>query len=257
MKRTFVAMLLLLWNVNAFADSQAVQKFNAIINYSAWDTFESSVRTNNSYAFNGAITFPLAPYLGASLSGAFGSSALRTNYDANGKPSTTTTSCSIGDDNLGATLFVRDPTLGRLGVSYGAGRQKSRCSGTFLTTSSDSQDTSGYGVSAEYYFSKITIGAAMTKTNLGSSSELKSSALSVGWYPLSDLRFEMSAAGGDLQNSYHVGLEYRPAFLDESISLLLGYTYQNLLVETHTIMVGISYFFEKHVPLITRDRYYQ
>jgi hypothetical protein len=254
MKRTLVAMWLLLWTVNALADSQAVQKFNAIVSYTSWDTFESSVRTNNSYAFNGTMTFPLAPYLGASLSGAFGSSTLRTNYDVTGTPTTTTTSCSIGNDNLGASLFVRDPTFGRVGVSYTAGQQKSRCSGTFLTSGTDSQDTSGYGASAEYYFSKVTVGAAMTKTTLGTNSEFTSSALSLGWYPLDDLRFEMSAAGGDLQNSYHVGVEYRPAFLDESISLMLGYTYQNLLVETSTVMIGVSYFFVKHVPLISRDR---
>lgn len=257
MKRCLIALLLLACNRIALADSQAVQKTNVIVGYASWDTSSSSVRVGNSYDIYGGVAFPLAPYLGASLTGAFGSSTLRTNYNADGTSTNTSTTCSIGNDNLDAELFARDPTVGKLGISYAAGRQKSHCNGTFLTTGSDVQDTSGYGIHAEYYFSSVTAAAAYAKTNVGSNSELNSASLSAGWYPMSDLRIDMSASGLDLKNSYMVGLEYRPAFLDESLSLLLSYTSQNLSTQTHTIMVGINYFFEKHVPLITRDRYYR
>lgn len=254
----FIALLLLLvCDGRALADSQAVQKTNAQIGYASWDSSVSSVRVNNSYSIYGDITFPLTTYLGASLSGGFGSTKILPNANTNVTPTTTGPDCTVSNDSLDAKLFVRDPTLGKIGVNYGAGRQQSRCSGTFLVSGTDSQSTTAYGLSAEYYLSKVTLAVAVTKTQLDPNSDFASDALAMNWYPLDDLRVELSAFGQDLQDTYKVGLEYRPGFLDDSIGLLLAYSIQNQTTEVRTIMFGINYFFEKHIPLITRDRYFR
>jgi hypothetical protein len=258
MKRYIIALLLLLLcDDNALADSQAVQATNVLVGFASWDTSASVGTANNSYNINGDVTFPLTTYLGASLSGAFGHTRIPTNPYPSSIPTTTGSACSLNNDNLNAQLFVRDQAVGKVGVSYGVGRQESHCSSTFLTTGSDTQDTRSLSASAEYYFSKATLAVAATKTHLGQDSDLVSDSLTVNWYPISDMRVALSAFGLDLKDTYKVGLEYRPAFLDESLSLLVAYSSQHLTTESHSIIVGINYIFGQHVTLITRDRYYQ
>lgn len=259
MKRCLIAMLLLLLlcDDNALADSHAVEATNVQAGFTSWDTHASSGMVNNSYAINGGITFPVVSYLGASLSGAFGHTKLASNPSPNVTPTSAWPSCTISNSNLDAGLFVRDPTLGKVGVSYGAGRQQSHCSATYLITGTDTLSTKDSTASAEYYLSKVTLAVARTKTHLVPGSDLDSDSLTLGWYPDSDVRLALSVYGLDLKNSRQLGLEYQPEFLDDSLSLLLVYSSQRLTTDTHSIMVGFNYFFEKHVPLITRDRQYR
>ncbi len=257
MKRHISAILLLLGGTNALADSQAVQETNGQASFVSGDTYASGGRTSNIYGINGGITFPVLTYLGASLSGTYGHTNLASNPFPNTTPGSAWPSCTVSSGDLDAGLFVRNSAIGKVGISYGVGRQQSHCSATFLATGTDKLDTKNYAGNAEYYFSNVTIAVVRTQTQIDSATNLDSDTLTTSWYPTNNLRVGLSANGLDLKNTYSFGLEYQPEFLDNSLSLLLGYTTQRQTIETHSITVGFGYFFDKRVDLMTRDRQYR
>lgn len=264
MPRHIIAILLLLGSSNALADSQAVQATNVQASFVSGDTYAPGGRASNIYDINGGATFPLLTYLGASLSGTYGHSNLVwplivTNPSPS--PNSTTTSgppsCTVTSGNLDAGLFFRNSAIGRVGVSYGVGRQNSNCSATFLATGTDTLNTKNYAANAEYYFSNVTLAVARAQSHLDSANNLDSDTLTASWYPINNMRVGLSANGLDFKNTYSFGLEYQPEFLDNSLSILFGYATQRQTIETHSITVGFGYFFEKRVDLITRDRQYR
>ncbi len=260
MKYYVIAGLLLFYCADALADSQAVQATTFQAGFASGDTHTSGGSDSSTYGINGSITFPLAAYLGASLSGAYAHSNLATNFPSetnNLTPANASPSCNINQGNLDAGLFLRDPTIGKVGISYGAGRARSGCSATFLATGTDTLDTKNYTANAEYYFSKVTIALARTRTHLESAGDLNSDTLTASWYSTNNVRVALSAYGLDFKNTYSLGFEYQPEFLENSTSLLFGYTTRHQTIETHSIMVGFGYYFDKRVDLITRDRQYR
>ncbi|MHB8741930.1 MAG: hypothetical protein ACYC9L_02285 [Sulfuricaulis sp.] len=262
MKRHIFAILLLLGNTNVLADSPAVQETNGQAGLVTGDTYNPNGRASNIYDISGGATFPLLTYLGASLTGTYGHSNLAwpivvTNPSPNSALLTGPPSCTVSSGDLNAGLFVRNSTFGRIGISYGAGRQQSNCSATFLSTGTGTLNTKSYAANAEYYLSTVTLAAARTQTRIESANNLDSDTLTASWYPVNNMRVGLSASGLDLKDTYSFGLEYQPEFLDNSISLLFGYTTQHQTINTHAITVGFSYFFDTHVDLITRDRQYR
>lgn len=257
MQRHIIAILLLLGGTNALADSQAVQATNVQASFVSGDTYASGGRASNIYDINGGVTFPLLTYLGASLSGTYGHTNIASNPFPNSTPGTAWPSCTVSSANLDAGLFVRNSAIGKVGVSYGAGRQQSHCSATFLATGTDTLDTTNYAANAEYYFSTVTIAVARAQSHIDSANNLDSDTLTASWYPINNVRVGLSANGLDFKNTYSLGLEYQPEFLDNSLSLLFGYTTQRQTIETHSITVGFGYFFDKRVDLMTRDRQYR
>ncbi|MHB8535703.1 MAG: hypothetical protein ACYDBW_09690 [Sulfuricaulis sp.] len=259
----FVALLLLiLCTASAQADSRAVQAFNYQAGIATGSHTPSGDSNSNTYGLDGAATIPLATYLGATVSGALSHTNL-TNSLSNSSGGSTVTgarpSCGTNNRNLDAGLFVRDAAIGRVGVGYGVGRIQSHCNATFFPSVSDSGTlaTKDYTANAEYYFSKITVALARVKTDLGTSAHLDSDTLTTSWYPINDARVGLAASGLDLKNTYGIDFEYQPDFLDNSMSLSLGYTAQRQTINTHSITVGLVYYFDTHVDLITRDRQYR
>lgn len=257
MKRHSIAVLLLLGATNALADSQAVQATNGQVSFESGDTYFSGNRTSNIYNINGGVTFPLLTYLGASLSGTYGHTNIASNPFPNSTPTSAWPSCTITSGNLDAGLFFRNSDVGKVGVSYGAGRQQSHCNATFVATGTDTLDTKNYSANAEYYLSNFTIAVARAQTDIKSANNLDSDSLTASWYPINNMRVGLSAFGLDFKKTYSLNLEYQPEFLDNSVSFLFGYTTQRQVIETHSITVGFGYFFEKRVDLMTRDRQYR
>jgi hypothetical protein len=256
----FIALLLLLCAASAQADSRAVQAFNYQAGIASGSTSPSGGSDSNTYGLNGAATFPLLTYLGGTISGAYSHTNLATSFP-NGTTSTalagTRPSCSTDNGNLDAGLFVRNSNFGRVGVAYGTGKIQSHCNATFIPTSTDKLSTKSYSANAEYYFSKITVGVTRVKTHLGTASDLDSDTLTTSWYPINDARLALSASGLDMKKTYGLDFEFQPDFLDNSMSLSLGYAVQKQTITTHFISVGLIYYFDTHVDLITRDRQYR
>ncbi len=257
MKRYLLAVPLLVCGAHAWADPLAVAATNYEAGLTTGDNYVSGNRTSNFYDVNGAVHLPLATYVGASLSGGYQHTNIITNPFPNTTPASPWPSCTVRSGNMDGGLFVRNPSLGRIGVGYGAGRQTSQCSATFLPTGTGTLNTRYSTANAEYYFSRVTLGAARTKVNLESDGHLDSDTLTASWYPVNDARVALGADGLDLKKTYHFNLEYQPEFLDNSLSLMFGYTTQRQTQSIHTITVGFEYFFGTDVDLLTRDRQYR
>lgn len=257
MKRVFLAVVLLLGTLPVRAETKAVQATNFLIGFTTGDTYLSGKRTSNFFDINGDVTFPLAPYLGASLSAGYGNSNLATNPFPGSGSSGAWPSCTVRNESLEADLFLRDPGLGRVGVGRGRGALKSRCNATFLSTGSDSLTTDDVTARAEYYFPAVTLGVARGKVSLEAGAELDSETLTVGWYPGKNALITFSADGLDFENTYRLGLEFQPVIIDNALSLFVGYVTQRKDVTSHTIVFGFNYFYEKRIDLITRDRRYR
>jgi hypothetical protein len=260
MKRHLVAVLLLVPGAHALADSQAVERVNFEVGLASGDTSYGGTRVGNFYGANARGTVPLGDYVGAALSLA----GARTNLgDAfrSQTPSLTAPGeppeCEIDNSNLDLDLFVRAATTGRIGIQYGAGQARSKCDATFLASGTKSLDTQTIAANAEYYFARVTIGATRTHTQLDGSVDLDSATLAAAWYPTNNLRLALAADGLDLKDTYRVDLEYQAPLFGNAISLLLGYGTQDLTERTQSITVGISYFFDARVELMTRDRHYR
>jgi len=260
MKRLSFAVLLALYGPHAFADSQAVRAVNYQLAYASGDTNTSGGSDSRTNGINGGVTFPLATYLGASVSGAYAHSTLATNFP-NGTNVLTLAStaphCTVNSKDLDAGLFVRDPTIGRIGVSYGLGRAKSNCDASFVVTGTDTLDTRVYAVGAEYYFPKVTIALSRTQTRFDPVNKFDSDVLTGSWYPTNILRVALSAEGMSMKNTYSLGLEYQPEFLDNSSGLSISYSTRHQTVTSHIVMVGLVYYFGERTDLLTRDREYR
>jgi len=258
MKRYLLAVPLLLCGAHAWADpAAAVAATNYEIGLTTGDTFVSGNRASNLYDINGGGAFPLATYLGATLSGDFGHTNIATNPFPNNTTGASWPSCGVDSDGLDAGLFMRNPSYGSIGVGYGAGQMKSQCNATFVGTGTDSLNTSHSTASAEYYFATVTVSAAHSKVHLESGGDFDSDTLTATWYPFNDARVVLAADGLDLKDTYHLDMEYQPEFLDNSMSLLLNYMTQRQTLTTHSISVGFRYFFGTEVDLLTRDRHFR
>jgi hypothetical protein len=257
---TVPTALLLLCGTSAAADAPAVHGTNYQIGYASGDTRVSDGANSNTYGFNGSVSIPLGTYFGASVSADYG----RTNFSTSSvtsqsgvSASTPAPRCELNTAAVDAGLFFRNPTLGRIGVGYGAGSVRSHCDATFVATGTSTMETTSSTVNAEYYFSAVTLAATRTRTHIKSTFDLDSSSLSASWYPTPNLRTTITGDGLDYQDTCHFNLEYQPEILDNSTGLFIGYSSRRQTTSTHVIMVGINYYFDKRVDLKTRDREYR
>jgi hypothetical protein len=256
MKIRFVSAALLLYAAHAVADSPAVRDWNNQLGYASGDTYVAGGTDSNTYGINAATTVPLAAYVAGSLSGAFNRTNVATS-DVATATGGTVPSCSLNDGSLVAGLFVRRSDIGRLGLSYGLGRTRSRCDATFLATGSDRLDTRTTALNAEVYLGPFTVGGTRSRTKVKSAYDFDSDSLAGSWYPMENLRMTVSGDGLDLKDTYHFNLEYQPELLENSTGLLIGYTTRRGDNSTRAVTVGINYYFGTRVDLKTRDREYR
>ena len=258
MKRYLLAVPLLVWGAHARADAAAAV---AASNYQAGlvgkDTYISGNRVNKTYNVNASAVFPLTTLLGTSFTANYDHVNIVSDPYNNAVPSSSWPTCSVHSVTLDAGLFARKPSRGKIGIDYGAGQQTSRCNATFLATGTEKLKTHYATASAEYYFSKVTFGVSRTNTQIESGSGFDSDTLTASWYPVNDMRVSLAADGLDLKKTYHLNMEYQPGFLDNTISLVFGFTTQKQTLTTNVYSVGFMYFFGTKVDLITRDRMYR
>ena len=260
MTRHLVALLLLVYSAQAPADSRAVERTNYEVGIAAGDTTRTGTRVSNSYGVNARGAIALGDYLGAALAVAGARTNLGNAFRSE-TPTLTTPGtppeCEIDTSNLELDLFARAAPTGRIGIQYGAGQARSKCNATFLATGTKALDMQTVAANAEYYFARVTIGATRTHTQLDGSADLDSATLAAAWYPTDNLRLALAADGLDLAETYRFELEYQAPLFGNALSLLLDYGMQDLTEKTHSITVGIRYFFDTRVELITRDRHYR
>jgi hypothetical protein len=260
MLRHLVAVQLLVHGTCALADRRAVESANFEMSIAAGDTLRAGTRAENFYGINARGVFALGDYVGAALS----VDGTRTNLGdafrsqtgavtASGAPP----ECEIDSSRVDADLFLRDASVGRVGLRYGAGQARSKCAATFLPSGTGSLDSQTAVAEAEYYFARITLGASRAYTRFDGSVNLDAATLSASWYPADNVRLRLAADGLDFQDTYRFDVHYQPALVGNAIDLFAGYTLYDLPEKTHTIMVGISYFFDTRVELLTRDRHYR
>lgn len=207
---------------------------------------------------------PIWGFLGGSLSGAYTHSEVKvrrlleetSGETATGKESQ---SCAFSDTDLGASLFVRDPSLGRVGLSYGRGKYSSNCGdrSLFLPSNDDSMTTKSLRAFGEFYWRDLTLAADHTETSFEHGEKLKSNTATLSWYAFDN--FRVAVTGNDLysKNEYGILLVNQPEFLGNDFSVSLGYSIRNVKPEVRTVSFNLIYHFGTSVNLIDRDRKYR
>jgi hypothetical protein len=241
---------------NTTSETRAVREINGDAGLSFEDV-RSSGGPNKTVGLNVDAIFPIGSYLGFSLSG----DVAKTNIDVARHDTIlgTTPSCSINDTGVEAGLFTRNPTLGKIGVSYGIEHLHSSCDGdaAFVASQASSNTTHNYQAEAEYYLHDFTFGAAHTQSHVPGQGDLKQDLFSVSWYPVTDARITPSAGRQDRNDLYGITLEAQPEFLSESVSVVLSYSLLRQSSDIKSFSIGFVHHFGNPIELQTRDRNYR
>jgi hypothetical protein len=265
MKTLLLAAMLALSAGAAFADpNKAVDSSNFQFGFASREVRSSDSPNNGTLGGNFEAVFPISSYFGASFNADFGRSETNVRHEleqASGGTTSgnTTQSCNVDNYDLGATVFWRNPKLGRVGAGYNDGHLSSDCGdhAIFLPSGDDTLGTKSYNLFAEYYWHKFTFGAMHTETKLGDGDTLKSTSLSGSWYPLENLRVGLTANDLYSKMGYGFVIENQPEFLGNGFSVSLGYGMRDLSPSVRTLNFNLVYHFGKLVPLIRRDREYR
>lgn len=258
---SLVALSLILGTA-AHAQTRAVETLNFEAGVESTDSDTSGSTSNGTLALSIGTNIPIGTLFGASLTAGYSESRVRTREvveNEDGTLSGLRPSCNF--DNLGGelTLFARRPTLGRIAVTYGAGRLGSDCSDTsfFVIGDDDSLGTDNYRFDVELYWRNFTLGASHTTLSLEDAPEIETTSVTGSWYPLDSLR--VSLFGSDLyeEDTYGLALEHQPQFLGDGFGVQLSYAETDAEPGTRTIKLGLTYYFGKRVPLLVRDRQYR
>lgn len=207
-------------------------------------------------------TLPIGSYFGASLSGGYSTSRVRTGDvlpREDGAPAGLRPSCSFESLDGEVSLFARRPTLGKFEVSYGIGELSADCSAnsSFLPDGSDKLDTDRQRVDLEFYLGNFTFGGRYTQLGLDGGVDLDTTELRASWYPLDSLKVALSGNNQYDEDTYGILFEHQPEFLGDGFAVQLGYALTDADPSTRTISLGLSYFFGTRVSLKDRDRFYR
>ena len=262
MKLLPAAMLLALYGANAVADPRAVEAatFDGGFNF---QEVKAGGDPNHTAGAAGVYTFGLGSYFGASISGAASHTNIQSDRPAVGSTDVTTSSiaraCGFNSTDVTGGLFLRNPAIGRIGVSYGLGQIHSDCSdnATFVASDTHGLKTHNYSAIAEYYFSQLTLGIGRSTSHLDGGDDITADSLTLSWYPVTELRLSPTAGRVESKDSYGLNLEGQPEFLGDAVSVLLGYSVQRQTPNIKTLSLGFIYHFGKPLELQTRDRQYR
>jgi hypothetical protein len=255
--RYFIAAIGLLWTSHVMADAAQVPPMYLELGYRTGGTrVEGSGGDDSTYGPNASAVFPLLPYVSAVVSGAYTLTSVK-GAPVPGASATPVSRCGVYNRDWLAGLTVREQTIGKIGVSYGSDTVTSSCAETLVAGSTDAVDTTRRAAVAEYYFSRVTIGATLTHARVGGDRDLESSQFVVTWYPTPNLSLATSAEDLGGVNVYGLGLGYRPEFVDGAIRLSVDYKVQHQPVDVGVITFGFTFYFDEHLDLIARDRQYR
>jgi len=255
-----LASVALLAGDSVLAQTRAVEQANYTLGGSASDNRTTNSASIDTMRIHLRGTLPVGDYFGAAVQAGYTDSTVRTRKLLNGGTSTgSRISCGFDGTDADVALFARRPTLGRIAVSYGAGRMSSDCGpgSRFLEGRNDKLRTDHYRIDAEAYWRDFSFAAALITTKLDNGPKLESTELGASWYPLDSLRVRVS--GNDLydRKTYGIELEHQPEFLGDSLGMSLGYTSTDGEPRMRTIGIGFAYHFGTQVPLKIRDRQYR
>ena len=211
----------------------------------SWSNSSSNGDWRSTFA-NGTVTLPVGNYLGASLFGSVGTSEVD---DA------VLGSCDVDGHSLGGGLFVRDVNVGRIGASISRSDSEACFTSAGLSGTTDTT-TDAYGVDAEYYLRTVTVGLSRSWVDYdGWDADL--ARLRAAWYPMKNLSLAFAVGALDAEDSRSATLEYQPGFLGNAVGIGLGYSYYKEEPSDGTWTVGLTYYFDKRIDLLTRDRRYR
>jgi hypothetical protein len=223
-----------------------------------------------TWSASARLNVPIFEVLGGSLSATAGRELTDIDLSAVEVPFPPTKfSCDSNLWSAATTLFVRDPTLGRVRANYRMGRLPYVCG--YSSSSGEVTDratSSEYGLDAEYYLDDWTLAAAFFRQSVkddvvdlftGEESTQRSASnrysLAAAYYPTSDWRVGASVvrlASPYDNTSYNAQIEYQPPSWENRVSGDLAYSRSG---DTNTVGVRLTYYFGPQVNLKQRDRY--
>lgn len=212
----------------------------------SWNNSTSSGDWRSTFA-NGTVTLPMGDYLGASLFGSIGTSEAD---DA------VVGSCDIDTHSLGGGLFVRDANVGRIGASISRSHSEACFTSAGISGTADTT-TDAYGVDAEYYFRTVTVGLSRSWVDYDDGWDADLARARAAWYPMNNLSLAFAIGALDAEDSRSATLEYQPGFFGDAVGIRLGYSYYKEEPSDGTWTVGLAYYFDKRVDLLSRDRRYR
>jgi hypothetical protein len=241
-------LVLSLLSAAAFAGERAVEAVNFEVGLSEDHSRFSDGDTADLYGGVGAVNLPITDQFGFSLSGLYGK--FRSEFSGTGyeyKYSATYTSAE-------ASVFVRDPEIGRAGLGYYRAHFGRANVGGYDWESSTSNCPEAL---AEYYLAQVTVGAWRAHcTSSGGGNTANDSAIFARWYVT--LQIDVSAAvyGMDMKDWYGAAVEIQPEFAGNSLGFRFGYL-RDSKDDTDQIALAVRYYFDTRVDLKTRDRRYR
>jgi hypothetical protein len=206
---------------------------------------------NRILGINGEVTLPLGHYFGATFGAAYSDSS-RTSYpEADIK----------GDTLFGyAGVFARDPSLGRVGLTYDRSRFDYTVTGKYPYYAgqqySDEFDVWAVTLMGEMYSEQVTFGFTQTRAETTNSDDIDNiTTVYARWYLTENIVTDVRASIESGEDEVYVlDLEYQPEFLQSSTSFTLGYLHG---ADLKGVRLAVTYFFDKRFDLKTRDRHYR
>lgn len=162
---------------------------------------------------------------------------------------------------LYASLFIRDGSVGILGVSYQQSHIKydlpSHSQYIIFPDEITIYHTTFY---ANYFLQDLTLGASQTQyTSDDISDSGDQNSLSVNWYPNLNTRIGISTSGvDDLDEQRYYSVQYQPSFFNKVVDI--GVSYSQTKIDDYydqSYGLSINYYFNTAVDLKSRDRYYR
>ena len=267
MKRYVIAASILIAHT-AMAESRSVEELNYQVSGTYGEArYDDTTYGSGSSSFgvNAKVTLPIATYFGTTISGGYAEYRVPFDFSSISGSNDDKGTFKPHGSNIGIDFFLRDFDIGKVGIGYVRGRSQSAGYSTYskeiFYEYVNSDAVTVYG---DYYFQSVTAFGRYTnsKTYYHDWDTYSYDTYSLGakYYPLSNLAVDISIQrtpatnGGQAQDSQYLSMEYQPEFLGSSTSIFLGLGHQE---SSKSAMIGLTYFFDKRVDLITRDRRYR
>lgn len=256
------ASLFSLASATSHADEARAALPNAQLG-AVFTSVDAADNSNRSAQGEFRITLPVTSFLGASLRGNYADTNIQIDKPddpVGGNDLVSGASCGLNSMTGTGTLFARRPDFGRVSASFSAARLKSKCgdSASLVSGNSDTLDSTGYSLAAEYYFPLFTVAAEHTVTSFDTDDDRVADVVSASWYPMLDLSVSPHAGRIDGSTQYGFAIEHQPEFLGRGTSVSLSVSNLDLDDDSIlTVSLSFAYHFGARVDLKTRDREYR
>jgi hypothetical protein len=245
MKKATIAALSLTTLINVcIADETAVKSANGNIGMSEAKLYESM------YLFNagGEYNFNIYKNIGGSVFSNY------SNPDYNNKANGLTDDTKLA----GANIFLRDPNIGKFGVTYNYEILNTNLPSYVHLDKIDSQTYGPYG---SYYLNDFTFEASRTIKDYNEKYFIDQNYVtySASYYLKNNIKIDISTQGMDNGETYGLRLNYQPDILSKHFNLYIGAQHNADIASGYDddYVIGFTYFFEQGIDLKTLDRYYR